>query len=164
VKDVMVKPVYKDEFAPPGAKFAVKATFDDNPANQDNYVFRLYKNGKELTDSLFKVGITDDRMWNGSKIDTTEIFFIMFNYKLGRGTSVVVATDSVRTNDTIILETEGTTFGYRSFVENMQLQYAGSSPIGGGPPANVATNINPKDKAVGYFATYTVSRDTVIMK
>lgn len=164
VSPAYVRPVYKNQFAPPGSQYCVKVTLNDNAAQQDNYVFRLFRNGNEVTDSLFKVSSADDRMWNGSKIDTTEVFFIMYDYKLGRGSAIVTVLDSIKQGDKFVLETSAAPFNYLQYIMQMQAQYAGSSPIGGGPPANVITNILPKDKSVGFFTALNIIRDTLTVK
>jgi hypothetical protein len=60
--------------------------------------------------------------------------------------------------DTVTIEVLGIPEQYGSYFTQVDEQAGRFLPIFSGPPANVITNINPKDKAVGYFVAYSVSR------
>jgi len=107
----------------------------------------------------------DDEYANG-KHTWTLPFFIRYDYQeagsAGNYSSINVI-DSLKKGDIIVLEMDGITKDYLSFVNQMLTQSQGSSPFSG-PPANVSTNIYPKENAVGFFTAYSIERENLIYK
>ena len=56
----------------------------------------------------------------------------------------------------------GITEEYYNFIYDYILDYSPKVPIFSGPSANISTNIEPKDKAVGIFTAYSVKRKSII--
>ena len=70
----------------------------------------------------------------------------------------------VNNGDKITLEMDGITEDYFNFINDYIQEYYPKIPIFSGPSANISTNIQPKDKAVGFFAAYSVQRASYIYK
>ncbi len=123
-----------------------------DPGDEVNYyMFHYYRNDTLMTDSIWKVSITDDRYFNG-------------NYIYG-ATAVYINNDhyweTLRPGDKVKLQMSGITKEYYNFIS--QVREAGYSiPFFSGPPANVIGNIS--DGAVGFFSAYSDSWATTRVK
>lgn len=164
IDSIYLMPITKSDFSPPGSQFALKAYITDPGATQDNYLFHLNINGKNLTDTINKLSFTSDEYSNG-KHTWTLPFFIRYDY-MGAGSagdySSINVIDSLKKGDIIILEMDGITKDYLSFLSQMLIQGQGSSPFSG-PPANVSTNVYPKENAVGFFAAYSIEKCSIVL-
>ncbi len=123
-----------------------------DPPTINYYMFNIYKNEDHLTDTINKVGVTDDTFFNG-------------NYTNGIGVGFLDEEKSreyVHPDDTITLQMAGITEGYYNFVWQVQEQTQYQAPLFSGPPANIPGNIS--DGAIGYFAAYSTTYSTVIAK
>jgi hypothetical protein len=152
------------DFAPPGSKYIVNLTLTDPEQTQDNYLFRIYKNGRQLTDTLNRLSFRNDSRFNGKQLYPSLLYYVRYDYSIGRGSGIVVTTDSIKKNDQLVLEVDGITKEYITFLSQMQTQYRNTNPLFSGPRANVTTNIYPLDKAVGFFTAYIIDRDTLTVK
>jgi hypothetical protein len=121
----------------------------DSP-NPDWYVFKVWKNGVLLTDTLYEMIAQSDEFFNG-------------NYTYGIP-SQFLSTDKpdevVEVGDTITFEINGITEEYYYYVIEAQSQVFGQTPLFGGPPANISTNID--NGATGFFAAYSASYSSTI--
>jgi hypothetical protein len=126
--------------------------YGQDPVNERNYyMFKIKRNGKLLTDTIRKVGISSDEYYNGVYI---------------KGEPVAILRDlrsneRLNSGDTITLETFGITEGYYYFIVDVYMESRGSDPFGG-QPANISTNIS--NNAVGYFTAMSVARNSYIWK
>jgi len=122
------------------------------PGNEVNYyLFNLYRNGKLLTDTLNKKVISDDALFNGSYMNGIDAVYLNNAHKW----------ETIYPGDTIVLQMSGITKEYFNFIN--QVRQAGFNiPFFSGPPANVEGNVS--NGAVGYFAAYSNSYATTIVK
>jgi hypothetical protein len=128
--------------------------FGQDPADiADYYMFRVQRNGTMLSDTLSEVTISNDKAYNGEYIKNLSVYYL---YE-GKTDENIVA------GDTIILEMCDITKEYYTFIYDVMQESAGSNPFGG-QPANVSTNIEDDTKATGFFAAYSISRVSYIVK
>lgn len=120
--------------------------YGQEPASPGNYyVWDLFVNGKNYTDTLEQKTFTDDALVNGSYIPGLPIFFYDGNDK-----------------DSIKVVTQSITKEYYDFL----LAYVQEAAFGGGgfsgPPANVKGNLS--GGALGYFAVKAVTYNQTIYR
>ncbi|PKO99904.1 MAG: hypothetical protein CVU14_07625 [Bacteroidetes bacterium HGW-Bacteroidetes-9] len=121
-----------------------------DPPTTDFYMFKVYKNGTLLSDSLNKVFITDDRFYNG-------------NYTNGIGVGYLnqsKTNEKVIPGDQLTIESARITEAYYQFVTQLQIQSGFQTPLFSGPPANISGNIS--NGAIGFFAAYPVTYSNTI--
>ncbi|WP_243348615.1 DUF4249 domain-containing protein [Parabacteroides sp. FAFU027] len=142
--------------------FAVRISMQD-PANETNYyLFRNWKNGICLSDSIDEWGITDDQFFNGKYLKNESVMYLFPKEK---------PDENVTPGDTIKVEMCGITKDYLSYINEVVDEYRGRNPLFGGQPANIRTNIKrafPLSQdgkgARGYFAAYSVAWKQTIYK
>lgn len=123
-----------------------------DPPERNYYLFKAWKNGVFLTDTLYELEQTDDEIFNGIYINGVNCQFLN-DWKTD---------EYVNNGDTLTLEVDNIDKAYFDYVISAQTEYYGSNPMFGGPPANVTTNIS--NGAVGIFRVYSVSTSSVIVK
>lgn len=128
----------------------VRSFFQDLPTS-DYYRILIYKNGMIFSDTLDEWFVTDDRFFNGGYLQGASVAFFdqgEENERLGSG-------------DEITVELNVITKEYAGFIWDAQSELWGSNPLFSGPPANVRGNLN--NGAIGFFATYALSRASAIV-
>ena len=119
------------------------------------YLMKAYKNGTLLTDSTYEyVYRSDNTGFEGGYYSGFPV------YKLLK----TKIDERVQKGDIITLEIDGITEDYFNFINDYIQEYDPKIPIFSGPSANISTNIEPKDKAVGFFAAYSVARCNKVYK
>ncbi len=108
------------------------------PPTTDFYMFNGMRNGEIITDSVSRVNISDDRLYNG-------------NYTAG-AVVLMLNEDELQSGDTFTLILSNITEEYANFMLELQDEIRPNDPMFSGPPANVSSNIN--NDAVGYFAVF----------
>ncbi|HJN05757.1 MAG TPA: DUF4249 family protein, partial [Bacteroidales bacterium] len=108
------------------------------PPSTDFYMFNGMRNGNMITDTVSRINISDDRLFNG-------------NYTSG-AVVLVLYKDELELGDTFTLILSNITEEYANYMTDLQLELQPHDPMFSGPPANVRTNIN--NNAVGYFAAF----------
>ncbi len=108
------------------------------PPTTDFYMFNGMRNGVLITDSVSRINISDDRLYNG-------------NYTSG-AVVLLLNKDEVVPGDIFTLVLSNITEDYANYMIGLQLEIQPHDPMFSGPPANVTTNIN--NDAVGYFAAF----------
>jgi hypothetical protein len=137
---------YRDRFK----AYEVKIYAQD-PPTVDFYAFNIIKNNIKITDTIKKVGVTDDRFFNGNYTNGAPVYFLRDDEP----------SDKVFPGDTITLQMSGITKEYYGFIVDIQLEtFEFSNPLFSGPPANISTNLS--GDAMGFFAAYSSSYSTVI--
>ncbi len=117
------------------------------------YLMKAYKNNVLLTDSTHEyANMSDNTGFNGGYFDGFPVYMLQ-NKKLD---------ERVQKGDKITLEMDGINEAYFNFITDYIQEYNPKIPIFSGPSANISTNIEPKDKAVGFFTAYSISRCTKI--
>ena len=121
----------------------------DSP-RKDWYAFKVHKNGKLISDTLYELIVQNDEFFNG-------------NYTNGI-TSQFLSDDKpdevVMVGDTITFELNGITEEYYNYIIEAQSQISPQTPLFSGPPANIRTNLN--NDAIGFFAAYSLHRSSTI--
>lgn len=125
--------------------------FVQDPPSKDYYRFLISKNGKMVTDTLYEWFVTDDRLFNGNYIYGAPIAYL-------RGDK---PDEVLKAGDTVKVEMNSITKEYFSFISDAQSEIRGTIPLFSGPPANVIGNIT--NGAIGFFASYSVSRASVVV-
>ena len=123
-----------------------------DPPERNYYLFKAWKNGVILTDTLYEYAQSDDAIFNGTYIAGADCQFLS-DYK---------ADEYVVVGDTITLEIDNIDKDYFDYLNSAQSDIRISNPMFGGPPANVVTNIS--NGAVGIFRVFSVSKSSVIVK
>ncbi len=108
------------------------------PPGPDFYMFTASKNGIPMTDSLQRLGITDDKLVDGIYLPG---IYVLFFYE-----------DELEIGDTVTLFTSGISEDYFRFLDEARQELHPKVPFFSGPPANIRSNIS--NGALGYFAAY----------
>jgi hypothetical protein len=116
------------------------------------YLVKAAKNGILLTDSIKEYGRAVNEGFSGRYYSGFGVYYLSQN-KID---------ERLKKGDTVTLIMNCITEEYYRFLEGFQKEYGGKIPIFSGPSSNVTTNIEPKDKAVGFFAAYSVEKKSVI--
>ncbi|NVO11853.1 MAG: DUF4249 domain-containing protein [Bacteroidales bacterium] len=113
------------------------------------YLMKAYKNNVLLTDSTSEYNNKGDNTgFNGGYYYGFPVYTLLKSK----------VEERVQRGDTITLEMDGITEEYFNFISDYILEYYPKMPIFSGPSANISTNIEPKNKAVGFFAAYSIAR------
>jgi len=115
----------------------------DPGETEDYYMFRAYIDGVLNSDSLLNLIITEDKFFNGSKINGTMVYMFPEKDTIVPGSSIVS------------IDICGITKDYFQFLTEAQTMATPQTPMFSGPPANIRTNLN--NDAVGYFAAFSVA-------
>jgi len=138
----------------PGARDTgwIVKVFAKNVPGEDWFLFKVKKNQLQLSDSAHK--FTSIAYSDGS-----QPYFSGSAVFISDGTR---AEEKLMNGDTVTLEALGITSAYYQFLVDFVAEYYPKSPIGSGPSSNISTNIDPKDKAVGFFTAYSVQRISIV--
>lgn len=109
-----------------------------DPPSKENYLFRVYKNGLLMSDTIDEIIVINDDFFNG-------------NYTFGVMVHWLEASEASQ-GDTITLEMGSITEEYAHFIEDVQAQSGFNTPLFSGPPANIRGNID--NGAIGFFWAY----------
>ncbi|RLD45691.1 MAG: hypothetical protein DRI89_00420 [Bacteroidetes bacterium] len=109
-----------------------------DPPGPNFYMFNGLRNGTLLTDTVWKMTVTDDKLFDG-------------NYVYGAYVMVLDSSE-LKPSDQFTLVTSSITEEYYIFIIELQTEISMNIPLFSGPPANVSTNLNKG--AVGYFAAF----------
>lgn len=119
-----------------------------DPPETNFYMFNALRNGDLITDTIWKVNVTDDVLINGNYIYGAYVMFF--------------DGEDLNPGDEFTLITSSITEEYYNYVIELQTEISPSIPLFSGPPANVSTNIS--EGAVGYFATFPSSTmETIVV-
>ena len=117
------------------------------------YLMKAYKNGVLLTDSTYEYrNISDNTGFNGQYYNGFSVYWL----------SEHKTDERLQSGDTVTIEMDGITGDYEKFILGFIDEYYPKIPIFSGPSANVPTNIEPKDRAVGFFAAYSAFRKSKV--
>jgi len=124
-----------------------------DPPTEDFYSFEVYKNNILMTDTINKMGITDDRFFNGNYTHGVTVYYLRDDYEPER----------VYPGDTIVLRMNGITNEYYDFLlELFEQTFAYRNPLFNGPPANISSNIS--NGGLGFFTAYSSSYGSTVYK
>ncbi|MDR2564121.1 MAG: DUF4249 domain-containing protein [Prevotellaceae bacterium] len=130
------------------------------PSDESYYLFKVYLNDSSVTAKLTDYRIVNDRLFRGqytkySLLRLKDISERERDSEEERERSVYI-----QANDKIEVRTGVIPSGYFDFIRQCRQEQDGENPMFGGPASNITTNIN-KD-GVGYFATYCISRKSIV--
>jgi hypothetical protein len=134
---------FHDEWGPDGI-WEVKCYVWD-PPTEDYYMFNLYRNGVLVTDTITKVFVVDDLLYNG-------------NYTNGIGVGYLNQSDinqQLFPGDVVTLSVSRITRDYAEFLWQLQEEVSYQTPLFSGTPANVNGNIS--NGAFGAFGAWSSS-------
>jgi hypothetical protein len=109
-----------------------------DPPSKEHYLFRVYKNGLLMSDTIDEYIVINDDFFNG-------------NYTFGVMVQWLEVYEA-QSGDSISLEMGSITREYANFIEDVQAQTGFNSPLFSGPPANIRGNID--NGAIGFFWAY----------
>jgi hypothetical protein len=118
------------------------------------YLTKVYVNDTLVTDTISEFGTANNIGFSGAYYPGLSVYYLSHDKK----------DEKIAENDKITLELDGITEEYYNFIDGCQFEISEKDPIFSGPSANVITNISPSDKAVGFFAAYSVQRKSMIYK
>ena len=125
-----------------------------DPGGRNYYIVKASKNDTLITDSISEYIITNNTGFEGGYYNGIGVYYFS-NNKID---------ERISAGDKITLELDGITKEYFDFISGYQQEIRGENPLFSGPSSNVSTNIEPKNKAVGFFAAYSVQRKSCIFK
>ncbi|NOX87239.1 MAG: DUF4249 domain-containing protein [Chlorobi bacterium] len=102
------------------------------PPGPDYYMFTALKNGIPMTDSLQRIGITDDKLVDGMYLPG---IYVLFLYE-----------DEIETGDTVTLFTSGISADYFRFLDEAQQELHPNVPFFSGPPANIRSRTSATER------------------
>jgi hypothetical protein len=142
--------VFQPEWGPKGI-WTIKLWAQEPGDEVNYYLFNLYRNGKLLTDTIYKKTISDDKFYNGSYMTGVDAIYI----------NNANAWETIYPGDTIVLQMSGITKEYFNFIDQVR-QSGFSIPFFTGPPANVQGNVT--NGGIGFFSAYSNSFATTVVK
>ncbi len=125
--------------------------YAQDPPQKDYYLSTVSVNGVTLYPQLTEMTRMSDDFTQGLYISGLQIYFFADD-----GDMPLVAGDSV------CVEIWNATHDFDEYVSDLQDALAPAMPMFGGAPANARGNLS--GGAFGFFATYTVSRASVVLK
>lgn len=133
--------------------YYVTLFMQENPDAENYYMARLFKNNVLITDTISEIALFDDTYLNGRYIDGSVPFFLLDSEKEDE-----LLTDG----DTLTVWLYGISKVYYQFLDDVTSTNA-SNPFMGSP-ANVRSNIQPSDKASGFFHAAMITRKSVVFR
>lgn len=126
--------------------------FAQEPGDEVNYyMFHYYRNDTLMTDTIWKINISDDKYFNGSYIKGLTAVYINNENKW----------EAFKPGDKVTLQMSGITKEYYDFISQVQIS-GFNIPFFTGPPANVQGNIN--NGGIGFFTAYSNSWASTVVK
>ena len=101
-----------------------------------------------VTDSLSRIGVTDDRIVDGTYLNGIWVLFLR--------------EDEVVVGDEVTLATISISEDYYRYLTEARTELFPKNPLFSGPPANVRSNIS--NGALGYFAVFSSVLTSTIVK
>jgi Domain of unknown function (DUF4249) len=138
-----------------GMFWSIDLTALDNGAKNNYYLMKVLKNNILLTDSAFELyNIGNNIGFEGRYYDGYPVYRLSSNKPDER----------LKQGDKVTLEMDGITEDYANYLNAFIAEYYPKIPMFSGPSANIPTNVVPGDKAVGFFAAYSVVRKSIVYK
>jgi len=126
--------------------------FAQEPGDEVNYyMFHYFRNDTLMTDSIWKVAVSDDKYINGNYINGLAAVYI----------NNANFWETVHPGDKVTLRMSGITREYYDFINQVKISGI-NIPFFTGPPANVQGNVN--NGGIGFFAAYSNSWASAIVK
>ena len=123
-----------------------------DPPETNFYSFRGYRNDTLVTDTLNKVGMSDDKFFNNTYVRGMSTIYWNQEHK----------SEKTHSGDKITLQVGSITKEYYTFLDEIKLEVEPKNPLFSGPSSNVSTNIS--NGGFGYFSVCAKSYVTTIIK
>lgn len=123
-----------------------------DPPETNFYSFRGFRNDTLVTDTLNKVGMSDDKFFNDTYIRGMSTIYWNQEHK----------SEKTHIGDKIKLQVGSITKEYYTFLDEIKLEVEPKNPLFSGPSSNVSTNIS--NGGFGYFAVCAKSYVSTTMK
>ena len=143
-----IRMTFEPDFGKEGY-WVISLYFTDPAETEDYYMFRVYQNDVLLSDSIDKVGFSDDAFFNGNSTNGMGVAY--FNNE----------NQQFEVGDTVKLQMAGLNKQQFTYFTDLSKATAPQNPLFGGPPANVQGNIN--HGAFGYFGAYSTTYSSIIL-
>ena len=114
--------------------------------------FRIYRNGKLLTETLDQYMLFNDDLFDDGFINGFPAGFL----------DDANEDQAVQSGDTVSLQLEVISRWYYDFVMSARLDIIGNNPLFSGPPANIPSNVS--GGALGYFTAMNLLRTSVTVE
>lgn len=145
-----IQVTFQSQWGPDGI-WEIKV-FAQEPGDEVNYyMFHYYRNDTLMTDSIWKISISDDKYINGSYISGLTAVYINNENPW----------ETLHPGDRVTLKMSGITKEYYDFIYQVQLS-GFNIPFFTGPPANVQGNIS--NGGIGFFTAYSNSWGSTLVK
>ncbi len=145
-----IQVVFQTDWGPKGI-WEIRV-FAQEPGDEVNYyMFRYYRNDTLMSDSIWKVEISDDKYINGGYINGLTAIYINNENPW----------ETFKPGDKVTLQMSGITKEYYDFIYQVKLS-GFNIPFFTGPPANVQGNIS--NGGIGFFSAYSNTWGSTIVK
>lgn len=126
--------------------------FAQEPGDEVNYyMFHYFRNDTLMTDSIWKVAVSDDKYINGNYINGLAAVYI----------NNANFWETVHPGDRVTLRMSGITKEYYDFINQVKISGI-NIPFFTGPPANVQGNVS--NGGIGFFAAYSSSWANTVVR
>ncbi|MDE5574704.1 MAG: DUF4249 domain-containing protein [Bacteroidales bacterium] len=123
-----------------------------DPPEKNYYGFSFYVDGRNYNDSLRFLTLVDDVWGSGEHLNGVPVIF----FRSGKPQKMPVHAGS-----TVTIKVASYTAGYFHWLEDLQALLKPSVPVFSAAPANLRGNVS--NGAFGYFAVYSVARDSTVL-
>ena len=130
----------------------------DLPGEKNYYTIFVAINDSVLNSNINRFFVMDNDMFRGQYINGVACYYLSQDPDRGYRNEILNVGDKVTLNINAISKE------YATFISNVQSEIGLSIPIFGGPPANVMTNIEPKDRVSGFFTAFPKRYRNTIVK
>jgi len=130
----------------------------DLPGDKNYYAIFVAINDSVLNSNINRFFVMDNDMFRGQYINGVACYYLSQDPDRGYRNEILNVGDKVTLNINAISKE------YATFISNVQSEIGISIPIFGGPPANVTTNIEPKDRVSGFFTAFPKRYRNTIVK
>ncbi len=121
---------------------------------EDFYAFSLYLNSELITPRISELEYTEDKFFNGNKINGVWVQSIVEEDPQGEATDYLL-----KEGDWVKLEMQNINKDYYDFLNAVREETGLKVPLFSGPPANVPSNLS--NNARGFFRVYSLVQDSV---
>jgi len=143
-----IRMVFEENFGKEGY-WVLQLYFTDPIETEDYYMFNVYRNNILVTDTLDKVGLTEDSFFNGNATNGLGVAYFNNEYQ------------SFEVGDTIKLQMAGLNKQQFIYFTDLNKTISTQNPLFGGPPANAQGNIT--NGAFGFFGAYSTTYSSIIL-
>ncbi|MCM1042125.1 MAG: DUF4249 domain-containing protein [Bacteroides sp.] len=123
-----------------------------DPPEKNYYGYSFYVDGRSYNDSLRFITLVDDKWGEGIRLNGVPVVF----FQSGKSKKM-----PVRSGSTVTIKVMGYTQAYFQWIGDIQAATKPNIPVFSSVPANCRGNVS--NGAFGYFAAYSVARDSTVL-